>query len=171
MKKVVLATLGILSSVLIMAPAQSENVPEVLDFAALGKEADQLPILLMFAATTCEYCERLEEEQLGPMIKSGNYLNRVVIRKHILDKVGYIKNFKGEAVSYTDFADSFDVDLTPTIMFLDKNGNKVHKNIYGYNGSDFFASRLDQAIAGSHATIKRQSPSMTKLSKVLIEVE
>ncbi len=138
--------------------AAAQGVPEVADFAELGRQARQREqvILVMFAATYCEYCERLEAEQLQPLRLGGEFAGQVLIRKHVVDRVGFIRDFSGQQVGYSDFADRYDIDITPTIVFFDGQGRPVGRRLFGYNGSDFFAVRLEQAIARAYALIHKQ---------------
>ena len=51
-----------------------DDVPTATDLTVLGLQSNRnkIPIMIMYAAETCEYCERLEEDLLGPMHISGN---------------------------------------------------------------------------------------------------
>ncbi len=143
-------------AILLAPPAMAEDeLPQVMDFSTLGLQAQQQgrAILVMFAATYCEYCERLEQEQLLPLRISGEAKQRILIRKHIIDRIGYIKDFSGKLVSFSDFADDYDIDITPTIVFFNGQGQAVGRRLYGYNGSDFFAARLEQAMAEAYEHI------------------
>jgi len=121
---------------------------EVVDLQQVAQKAKSqgLPIMVMFGATHCEYCERLEADHLGPMDLSQEYKNRVIIRKLNIDRGDYMKDFEGKRIAYEDFANRYDVDLTPTTILLDHSGRILTKKLLGYNGSDFFAVTLDRAI-------------------------
>lgn len=118
------------------------------DLSLIAQQAreKQVPILIEFAARHCEYCQRLEEEQLQPMLLDAKTHENVLIVKHLVDKVGYIKDMHGKSVSYADFADTYNIDVTPTMILVDPNGRLLTRKIYGYNNPYFFSAYLDEAI-------------------------
>ncbi len=128
---------------------QAESmVIEESDFQQLSREMEQksLGLLLMFHAEHCPYCALMEKEILSPMLKSGDYTDKVIIRKLQLDASREIKNFKGETVKPSDVAARYNVMLTPTLVFLDKDGNQKAKKMVGINTVDYFGAYLDEEI-------------------------
>lgn len=124
------------------------QVPQTTDLAADGRLAAerQLPILLVFSAHHCGYCELLEQEILRPMLLSGDYKDKILIRKIILDGVGTLRNFEGEAVDAGSFATLRDVYVTPTILFVDAQGRELAPRLVGINTVEMFAGLVDAAI-------------------------
>jgi thioredoxin-related protein len=118
------------------------------DFEALGNTADRdnKLILLEMSSSICSYCERLEEEIIKPMLRSGDYVNTVLIRKLNIDSQQTMKNFDGAAISPADFASHYRISVTPTLLILDGNGNEISKRIVGIYSLDFFASYVDEAL-------------------------
>lgn len=131
------------------------QLPEATDLALLSLQSNQqkLPILIMYAAKYCEYCERLEDDVLGPMYKSGQYLDRVIIRKVMIDRIGNIRDFKGESVDAEKFADQRGVQVTPTLQFVDANGNHLAPEMVGYNTPEMYAGYVENAIDKSRKAI------------------
>ncbi len=118
---------------------------------ARQSQARGVPILIEFAASDCSYCERLEREVLNPMLISGEYTNRVMIRQVMLDGLEDFYDFDGRAVAGADLARRYGVDFTPTLLFVDHRGRELAKRMVGLTTVDFFAfyldNRLDQARA------------------------
>ncbi len=132
-------------------------VIEESNFQQLSQEMEQksLGLLLMFHAEYCPYCALMEKEILSPMLKSGEYTNKVIIRKLQLDESRDIKNFKGEIVQPSDIAARYDVTVTPTLVFLDKDGNQRAKKMVGINTVDYFGVYLDEEIEVLRNNLKK----------------
>jgi thioredoxin-related protein len=155
----------IIASVLVFLVAHSNakdldpNLPQADDFALLALQANQqkLPILIMYAAETCEYCERLEEEILAPMYRSGQFNNRVIIR--MIDGINDIRDFNGNLVHADNFAYKRGVQVTPTLQFVDGSGNQLAPEMIGYNTPEFYAGYIENAIDKSQDAIKSTASS------------
>lgn len=104
------------------------------------------PILLMIAADHCPYCTLVEEDIIKPMLISGDYVNKAVIRKLDLDTQSSVIDFDGNRVDSRAFAGRYDVDVTPTMLFLDGNGRQVVKRMVGVTTIDYYGYYLDEAI-------------------------
>lgn len=151
----------IIASVLIFLVAHTNaedsdsNLPEAEDFAMLALQSNQqnLPILIMYAAETCEYCERLEDEILAPMYQSGEFNNRVIIRKVMIDGIENIRDFNGNLVDVENFAYKRGVEVTPTLQFVDASGKQLAPEMIGYNTPEFYANYIENAIDKSRLVI------------------
>jgi thioredoxin-related protein len=153
----------IIASVLAFLVAHSDakdvdpHLPQADDFALLALQSNQqkLPILIMYAAETCEYCMRLEEEILAPMYRSGQFNNRVIIRKVMIDGMNDIRDFNGNLVHADNFAFKRGVEVTPTLQFVDSNGNQLAPEMIGYNTPEFYSAYIENAIDQSQAAINK----------------
>ncbi|HKJ76964.1 MAG TPA: thioredoxin fold domain-containing protein, partial [Gammaproteobacteria bacterium] len=129
-------------------PAAVE-VTSVRDFQALGQraEARDLPILLMFSSPFCSYCELVQEDFLEPMLRSGDYDDRVLIAK-VQMVVGSrkITDFQGESITIDALAARYDVGLTPTVVFLDSEGHALAENLEGITTTAYYGGYLDDGI-------------------------
>ena len=140
---------------------ETDDIPMANDLSllALQSNQDKLPIMIMYAAKTCEYCERLEDDLLGPMHVSGKYNDRVIIRKVMIDAVEDIKDFRGKAIDAEDFAFTRGIQVTPTLRFVDAEGNQLAPEMVGYNTPEMYASYIENAIESSRRAIKHNSKS------------
>ena len=138
------------------APIGQGGVKMATDLEATGRYAKkkQIPIMMFFAAEDCAYCERLEADYLHGMANSTKYKDRVVIRKVVIDSYDDFKNFSGKTIDASDYSDGFNIQVTPTLVFLDHNGKRVGKRIFGYNASGFFGSELDEVIDAATTQLK-----------------
>ena len=125
------------------------------DMHALGAIAAKrdLPVLLMFSADGCPYCERVEEDFLKPMLISGDYTNKVLIRMVKVDDAGDVTDFDGRRMSMDDFARRYQVRVTPTVVFLDAHGHQLAQRLIGISTPDFYGGDLDNAIDHSLALL------------------
>jgi len=121
---------------------------EESNFQELAKEMKEkkLGLVLMLHAEFCPYCALMENEILSPMVKSGDYDKKVVLRKLQIDEARDIKDFSGKVVEPSDVSDRYDVTLTPTLIFLDYQGNKIIDNMVGINTVELFGAYLDIEI-------------------------
>ena len=109
-------------------------------------QAQNLPILIMFGTEECPYCELLREDFLIPMIISGDYTDKVILREaHVADGVSII-NFTGRQVSSRDFAGKYGVKLYPTMVLVDDKGKPLVNKIIGITTPSLFGGTLDTRI-------------------------
>lgn len=135
------------------------QVPATTDLQTLGQLAEQrrLPVLLVFTADHCTYCELLEAEILRPMLLSGEYRDQVIIRKIRLDG-GTIRDFRGRSVAAGTYATRHDVFVTPTMLFVDADGREVAERLVGIHTVEMFGGLVDAAIEEARETIAARRP-------------
>lgn len=129
-------------------PGDALRVEQSRDINADARlaETHKLPILLAFTTDYCDYCEQLEEDFLKPMLISGHYQDRILIRKLIIGSNYRLMDFDGTATNTDQFASRYKVRLSPTLLFLDSQGNEVAERMIGINTPEFYGGYLDQAI-------------------------
>lgn len=136
----------------LLAAAHSHAVSAAVSYAenlvALGDRArsGHMPILLVVSQADCPYCERLKREILEPMLVSGEYEGRVLIRELLIDSELPVRDFQGQAVSPDELARRYRARLTPTLLFLDYRGRELTERMVGINTLDFYGYYLDAAI-------------------------
>jgi thioredoxin-related protein len=124
------------------------DIKPVDDFAALGRLAGETGsiILLEMTATHCEYCILLEEEVLKPMLRSGDYVNKVLIRQLKIDSNLNIKDFDGSTTTPVELSSRYRIAVTPTLLILNEHGHELTRRIIGVQSLDFYAGYLDAAL-------------------------
>lgn len=109
----------------------------------------QLPIVVLFSASHCGYCSIIKEEFLRPMLLSGDYTNKAMIRVIEIDSSDDLMDLNGQAISPEDFANRYDIYLTPTLAFFDAQGNELAPRMVGVTTVDYYGGYLDDAIDAS----------------------
>lgn len=105
-----------------------------------------LPILLSFSSEHCGYCELLEEDFLKPMLISGTYQDKILIRKVVIDSGRQLVDFDGSTVGSDQLANRYRVRVTPTVLFVDAHGQELAERMVGINTPEFYGGYLDQNI-------------------------
>jgi len=125
------------------------EVETVEDLRVLKKQADahNLPILLLFTAEDCEYCDAIRNNYLIPMVKSGDYVSKILIRQIYIEDYSYLRNAKGELISGDVLAMKYNVDVTPTILFLNSQGKEQALRLVGISNIYYFGDTLDERIS------------------------
>lgn len=147
----------LLASFGVMADSKKEVKVETTDdlrmVAKLSSSSD-LPVLVFFSTSTCSYCQILESQYLKPMIISGDYRDKIIIRKISLDEVGAVRDFQGNLVSSSDLVSRYNVSTIPTMLFLDAKGKELAKRVVGVSTVDYFWVDLDTAIQSARDSMR-----------------
>lgn len=135
----------------------SSIVETVSDMRVLEEQASasDLPVLLLFTAEECDYCEAIRAHYLEPMIRSGQYASSILFRQLYIDEFRYLRNHRGELVGGDQMALKFDVEVTPTILFIDANGKEMAERIVGLSGADYFDKTLTTHISQAQSNFQK----------------
>lgn len=121
----------------------------------------QLPILLEFSAVNCMYCRQLEQEFLIPMLISGEYTDKVMLRRLRLDTGVYLTDFDGRRKPASDVASRYRAWVTPTLVFMDGHGNEITERMVGINTPELFGAYLDACIDTALLKIREPGSRVT----------
>lgn len=124
------------------------EIPVTRDLAADGvlAKAQGQPILLLVSREDCSYCYLIKREILRPMVISGEYDERVLIREMMIDYGDQIVDFNGVKRQSSSFAREYGVDLTPTLLFLAPDGEELVERIIGVRTIEMLAYYIDASI-------------------------
>lgn len=119
------------------------------DLRHTAREARQrhLPILLMVSRSHCGFCERMKDEVLKPMLLSGDHDSRVLIRELRIDPEEWVTDFQGRRLPASEFSARYQTEVTPTLLFLDPDGNEAAPRIIGINTVDLLPFYIENALA------------------------
>ncbi len=154
------ATLGAGAVSAAEIPLHAAVVPQVQDLRADARDAAArgLPILLMFASDTCTYCMQLENDYLKPMLASGEYADRLLLRKVLIRDTRTITDFDGATVEAGELARRYRVDFVPTLVFVDAQGRELAERLVGLSSTDFYWGYLLQGIDTAHKQLRAGTP-------------
>jgi len=135
------------------------GIPLALDLMQAGRQAERtcVPLLLEFAADDCDYCTLLEEEVLNPTLLNREYEKRVLMRKLVLYRDIKVHDFSGKPVYASDFANRYKVFVTPTLLFVDRQGRELAERMVGVTTLEFYGGYLDQALDTAREKLRKQT--------------
>ena len=135
----------------------NEGVPAVEDLGRLKQQiiSSHLPVLIMFSTEDCEYCAMVRKHYLLPMIHSGKYKTKILFRELFIEDFSYLRNEKGVLITGDTLALKYDVDVTPTILFIDANWRELTKRIVGISNLDYFDHLLEERILQANKSMNK----------------
>ena len=148
LKLVIMSIVVAGSSISAASEAEIIKVPVVQDLQSDSEQARNkgLVLLLIVSSTDCGFCERLKREIIRPIIASGAYQDKVLIRELLLDRGMNITDFDGTQTTAVAIAGRYDEGLTPTVLFLSPQGLELTARRRGINSVEFYHHYLDKAI-------------------------
>lgn len=126
-----------------------ERLLYLKDFQQLGQRACQehKVMVVMISRESCPYCIKLKKQIFIPEVKFGELNDKWLLRELRIDAGMTHIDFKGKKVNSVDYARSIKATLTPTVLFLDKNGKEVGERIVGIGGAlEFYDFYLKKSI-------------------------
>ena len=130
-----------------------ERLLYLKDFQKLGQRACQenKVMVIMVTRENCPYCTKLKKLIFIPEVKHGELNDKWLLRDLRIDAGMTHIDFNGKKVNSVDYARSIKATLTPTVLFLDKDGKEIGKRIVGIGGAlefyDFYLKKsINQAL-------------------------
>jgi thioredoxin-related protein len=120
--------------------------------ARIAREGD-LVLVLEFSSEFCGYCRKLEAMFLLPMQRNSDYDDKVLIRSVSLDSYETVTDFEGNFMTTREFAARYRVSVTPTLLFLNSDGDEISEKLVGIWSEDFFGVFIDNRIEEARANI------------------
>ena len=149
-KRLFLTSLLLSMSLLGHVSVQADDaISTVKDLRKLKQQAENhgVPVVLLFTSEDCVYCKAIKENYLLPMSKTAQYKTKVLFKQLFIDEFAYLRNGNGELVAGDQVALKYDVDVTPTILFINADGKELSERIVGISGFDYFDKLLEVHIA------------------------
>jgi thioredoxin-related protein len=126
------------------AASAADGLVHAKNFQADAKR--RLPVMVLFSAPGCTYCDRVKREYLIPMHKDPAYRNRVLFREVTVDSTAQLTGFDGMRITEGQFAAANKVFIVPTVMVFDTHGRPTGDAIVGLLIPDFYSGYLEAAI-------------------------
>lgn len=118
-----------------------------------GRSDDQRVLLLLVSQPGCHYCEQIREEILQPMLASGLYDKTTLIREIEIYAGKTLRDFNGQDIAATHFAKRYDAWATPTLLFLNRNGDEIAEKMVGINTPEFYGYYVDKSLEKAQASL------------------
>ena len=161
----------LLLSLLLFATTQSsagqaqDTAPPVQVVTAADLQADGRlarregrVILLLVSQESCSYCEQVKREVIKPMIRSGRYDSRLIIRELMIDGGAESIDFTGQSRENHELAFSrYRAGLTPTLLFLAPDGEELVPKIVGFQTPEMYFYYVEQSIEQAYAKLQQQT--------------
>ena len=136
----------------------SSTLTKIDDFSALSEYSknNNLPIVVLVEQTGCRYCEIVSEEFLQPLQNSERYKNKVIFRRISLDSGETITGLNKIDITTDAFCEEYGAKFTPTVLFLDSDGNLLTEKLLGMSSRDYYGYELEKSIHKAYDSLKIQ---------------
>lgn len=127
----------------------AQDLKSEYNSTGLSTGGQEKVVLMLVSQPNCTYCVQITEEIIRPMIISGRYNSTTLFSELEINTGRKIKDFTGQQVDASDFARRYDAWATPTLLFLDKNGNQLANKMVGINTVELYGYYVDKALRDS----------------------
>ncbi len=104
----------------------------------------------MVSLPGCPWCELLRRNYLGPMQSEGVAAYEFMLQERNRNLI----DFRAQRTTPAAFSTANKVTMTPTVLFLGREGQEVAPRIEGVASADFIGAILDERLATARARIK-----------------
>jgi thioredoxin-related protein len=116
------------------------------DLVELVDSERTVPLVVMVTQPDCRYCDIVTQDHLTPLFKAQLYTNKALFRQvDMTSDFDEIQASVGE-LSGREFAQRYQVYVTPTLLFLDPLGEPVTDPLIGYSSKDYYQYYLESSI-------------------------
>ncbi len=124
------------------------QIMQTMDLTQIAATANRTkrPIVLLMSQADCPFCVMIKQDILNPMVLSGDYADRIIMRELMIDSDIEPRGFDGYELDAAIIAGDYAITVTPTLLFLGPDGNELTKRIVGINTPELFSFYVDQAI-------------------------
>ena len=130
------------------------EMPIAKDLKTTANQSPQKVVVLYFTAEYCMYCQALDRDVLGPVMRSGEYAEIAnFLRLQHDEPETKLTDFDGSLVSNRELIQRYKVNVTPTLIFLGPNGHEVASPLIGFLTVDFYGAYLDQSLKDGRAQL------------------
>ena len=112
---------------------------ENLQLDAQQAGSDKKPIVLFFTLPNCSYCRIVRYDYFLPLLKQRSGNDQPIIREISVTGQNRVTLFDGQRVSEAELAERYKVQMTPTVLFVNHEGDVVGNSILGGDHSNYIA--------------------------------
>lgn len=149
MKQYLLAAFLLFSGTALADSPSSTN-----DWAGISHIAHEKhsPILVLFNAKTCGYCQRLKHEVIEPLTHDSDQ-KLPLFREFDIYSNGKIIDFNGDPIRCRQFKRRYNIYAVPTLIILDPDGTPLTDPIVGYNSQEEYLELLRTSLVTSYQAL------------------
>jgi thioredoxin-related protein len=125
--------------------SQAKLLPFPSDLADAAQQAFRAnePFVVMASLPGCPWCELLRRNYLGPMRSEG-----VAAYEFMVNERGRtLQNFQGQRIAPAALSSDLKITITPTLLFLGRDGQEIAPRIEGVASADFIGALLDERLS------------------------
>lgn len=124
----------------------SRSLPDELAFAL----SRGMPLVVMVSLEGCVFCKMARESYLAPARRErGLPVVQVDIRSNQA-----VRDLRGVVTTHDALARAWGVKITPTVLFLGREGREVAERLVGGYIPDFYGAYLDERVESSRRAIR-----------------
>lgn len=127
----------------------NEILPLAVDLQKSGQVAakNKVPVVIFATATWCNYCKKLEQNILEPLLETTDIEKYAEFSQLVMDKSHWkMKDFQGREIEMKTLPDKLGVIVAPTTLFFDGEGNQIAEPIIGLTLEEFYPGNLERGI-------------------------
>ena len=128
--------------------AYADNTHKKINLQQLAARAvkQNKVVILYMSATHCAYCMKLNRDVIEPMLGNKGYQESVLLQKIQIDLILAIVDFNGKVISSDDLIEKYNIIATPTLLFVNSQGEEIADRLEGYQSEEFYWYYLDKSI-------------------------
>ncbi|ORU93255.1 MAG: hypothetical protein A6F70_05105 [Cycloclasticus sp. symbiont of Bathymodiolus heckerae] len=104
----------------------SNNLPAEL---AQASKAEQFGVVLFFSTTHCPFCKRMKTTVFNQTSVQNYFKSKFRVFEIDIESPQHLINEQRQDVTRIDFAKSHRVRLTPTLVFLNQQGDVIYRHV------------------------------------------
>ena len=147
------ALMGLFILIWASLPFQSTYAGEILPLAvdlqksAKTAEKHNIPVVIFYTATWCNYCKKLEQNILHPLLETTNIEDYAEFRQVVMDKAHWMmKDFDGTDLEMKSYGPLQKVRVAPTTLVYNHQGELIAEPIIGLTLEEFYPGNLERAV-------------------------
>ena len=145
-----------------LAIAAPNELPKAENLYADAQQAsaDKKPIVLFFTLPNCSYCRIVRYDVFLPLLKQRTGRDQPIIREISVTGQTLVTLFDGKRVTEAELAERYKVQMTPTVMFVNSEGEPLTDFLLGGDHTNYiglFDRSLEEArkkIAGNRVRVR-----------------
>jgi thioredoxin-related protein len=126
--------------------------PADMRSSAAAAQRSNEPLVILLSLLGCPWCEMLRRNYLAPMRNEGLH----AFQWHVQDRQQRITDFQGQASSGWQLSQAYKYSTTPTVLFLNAQGEEIAPRIEGVASADFLGTMLDERLSAARQHLKKR---------------